>query len=63
MRLRIPTSAARKQLAEIVNRAHYNGDVTLLTRHGKDFAAVVPTKLIPPEIEAPPKKKPSSRVR
>jgi len=56
-------STARKDFAEIVNRARYGGEVTFLTRHGKDIAAVVPAKLVPPENDGPPKKKPSGRAR
>lgn len=63
MHRRVPTSEARKDLAEIVNRAHYSGEITFLTKHGKDLAAVVPANAVPTEDEVVPRKKPSSKAR
>jgi prevent-host-death family protein len=40
---------ARAKLADIVSDAQYGGKVTIITRHGKAAAAVVPIALIPPE--------------
>lgn len=54
------TSAARRDLAEIVNRAHYAKEPTVITKHGKDIAAIVPMSALPAEFDADkPKKKPA----
>ena len=58
MTRRVTTSAARKELSEIVNRAFYSGEVTVLTKHGKDLAAVVPMKDLSMEHQLQPKKGP-----
>ena len=39
---RLSASKAREDFAEVVNRAAYKGERTLLHRRGKDVAAVVP---------------------
>jgi prevent-host-death family protein len=39
---RLSASKAREEFAEVVNRAAYKGERTLLHRRGKDVAAVVP---------------------
>ena len=39
---RLSASKAREDFADIVNRAAYQGERTLLHRRGKDVAAVVP---------------------
>lgn len=39
---RLSASKAREEFAEVVNRAAYRGERTLLHRRGKDMAAVVP---------------------
>jgi prevent-host-death family protein len=39
---RLSASRAREEFAEVVNRAAYKGERTLLHRRGKDVAAVVP---------------------
>jgi prevent-host-death family protein len=39
---RFSASKAREEFAEVVNRAAYKGERTLLHRRGKDVAAVVP---------------------
>ena len=40
----ITTADARKNLAEIVNRAAYGGERFVVTRHGKELVAIVPVK-------------------
>jgi prevent-host-death family protein len=40
-RLRIPIGAARAELAELTNRAHYGEQPIILTKHGRDFCAIV----------------------
>lgn len=40
----ITTAEARKNLAEIVNRAAYGGERFVLTRHGKELVAIVPVR-------------------
>lgn len=37
----LPITAARDQLADVVNEAAYGGQVTYLTRRGRPLAAVV----------------------
>ncbi len=39
--LKLPTSDAREQLAELVNRAAFRNERIVLTRHGKDVAVLV----------------------
>jgi prevent-host-death family protein len=54
---RLPLTEARTKLADIVSDAQYGGKVTIITRHGKDAAAVVPLTLF--RADAPePKKAP-----
>ncbi len=38
----VTTAEARKQLAELVNRVAYGKERVVLTRHGRELAAVVP---------------------
>ena len=39
----MPVSAARKAFPDLVNRAFYAGEVTIITRRGKgDVAAIIP---------------------
>lgn len=40
----LPITAARGQLADIVNQAMYSGQVTYLTRRGRRLAAIVPVE-------------------
>jgi prevent-host-death family protein len=39
--IKLPTSDAREQLAELVNRAAFRNERIVLTRHGKDVAVLV----------------------
>lgn len=39
--VRVPTSKARKDLAELLNLAAYRGQRIVLNRNGKDVAAIV----------------------
>jgi prevent-host-death family protein len=39
---RIPTSEARLQFAEVINKVAFGGERIRLQRHGKDVAAIVP---------------------
>lgn len=50
------TSTARRLFAEIVNRAYYASEATVITRRGKDLAAVVPMPVLHPETDLPKKK-------
>lgn len=61
MAQRLSMVHARKDLAEVLNRACYGSEVTVITKHGKDVAAVVPMDRLKPE-DLPPKKMPQ-RVR
>lgn len=38
----ISTADARKNMAELVSRAAYGGERFVVTRHGKELAAIVP---------------------
>ncbi len=62
MTSRLTISEARKDLAELVNRARYAEKVTFLTKHGKDVAAIVPPSH-PSLRDAPPPKKQPKRLR
>ena len=62
MARRLTTSAARKDFADIVNRAFYGHEVTVVTKHGKDLAAVVPIDHIRIE-EIPASKKRPQRAK
>jgi prevent-host-death family protein len=55
---RLTISAARREFAEMVNLAHYGQEVTVLTKHGKDIAAVVPVTHPSFQDSLPPKKLP-----
>ena len=39
---------ARKRLPELLDQAH-RGEATVITKHGKPYAALVPVSAIPPE--------------
>jgi len=44
---RMPVSEARKVFPDLVNRAFYAGEITVVTRRGKgDVAAIVPMKVL-----------------
>lgn len=38
----ISTAEARKNMAELMNRAAYGGERFVVTRHGKELVAIVP---------------------
>ena len=38
----ITTAEARRNMAELVNRAAYGGERFVVTRHGKELVAIVP---------------------
>jgi len=38
----VTTAEARKNLAELLNRAAYGGERFVVTRHGKELVAIVP---------------------
>lgn len=38
----VTTAEARKNIAELVNRAAYGGERFVVTRHGKELVAIVP---------------------
>ena len=38
----VTTAEARRQIAELVNRAAYGGERFVVTRHGKELVAIVP---------------------
>lgn len=40
----ISTAEARKNMAELVNRAAYGGERFVVTRHGKELVAIVPVE-------------------
>jgi PHD/YefM family antitoxin component YafN of YafNO toxin-antitoxin module len=42
----VPSRQARDELADIMKRAHENGDVTVLTRYGSEYVAVVPMRVL-----------------
>lgn len=38
----VTTAQARKNMAELLNRAAYGGERFVVTRHGKELVAIVP---------------------
>jgi len=40
----ITTAEARKNMAELLNRAAYGGERFVVTRHGKELVAIVPVE-------------------
>ena len=38
----VSTAEARKNMAELLNRAAYGGERFVVTRHGKELVAIVP---------------------
>ena len=40
----ITTAEARKNMAELLNRAAYGGERFVVTRHGKELVAIVPLR-------------------
>ena len=59
---RMTIGEARKDFADTVGRAHYGNEITVVTKHGKDIAAVVPVSHPALQDAIPPKKMPK-RVR
>lgn len=55
---RLTISEARKDFADTVSRAHYSNEITIVTKHGKDIAAVVPVSHPSLQEFLPPKKMP-----
>jgi prevent-host-death family protein len=55
---RLTISEARKDFADTLHRAFYGREVTVVTRRGKDIAAVVPMDHLVSESSTPPKKAP-----
>jgi hypothetical protein len=57
---RLTTSTARKLFAEVVNKAFYADQITVISRRGKDLAAVVPMSVVPDSTQpnGPGKKRP-----
>jgi prevent-host-death family protein len=47
---RLETSAARKHFAEVVNRAFYAKEVTIITRRGKELAAIGPLSALQSDL-------------
>jgi prevent-host-death family protein len=48
---KLSLTEARAKLADLVSEAQYGGKVTIITRHGKAAAAIVPTGLVPDQRE------------
>ncbi len=40
----VTTAEARKNMAELLNRAAYGGERFVVTRHGKELVAIVPVE-------------------
>lgn len=53
---RISASLARQVFPEIVNKAYYANETTIVTRRGKDLAAVVPMSVVTSDTSVPSKK-------
>jgi hypothetical protein len=57
MMCRLTISATCKYLADIVNRIFYSYELTVITKHGKDLAAIVSIEKIFAESDILQKKK------
>lgn len=44
---------ARDQLGRLIDAAHYAGDITIITRQGEEWAAIVPLSIVRQYIEQP----------
>lgn len=44
---------ARDQLGRLLDAAHYAGEVTIVSRQGEEWAAIVPLELIAVHRESP----------
>jgi prevent-host-death family protein len=58
---RLTVVEARKEFADTISRACFGGEVTVVTKHGKEMAAVVPMDQLKPQ--SPPPKKAPQRVK
>lgn len=54
---RMTASRVRRDFAEVVNRAYYAKETTVITKHGKSLAAIVPVSSIASEAEVKVTKK------
>lgn len=43
---RLLLSEARKEFSDTVHRAYYGDEITVITKRGRDLAAIVPMKLV-----------------
>jgi prevent-host-death family protein len=59
---RISSTEARKDFSDIVNRAHYKEEITVITKQGRDLAAVVPMRIVETSQDSQPEKKPTRSV-
>ena len=50
--LRLNTTKVRAHLSEIVNMAAYAGQITIVMRHGRELAAIVPSSALHDELSA-----------
>jgi prevent-host-death family protein len=55
---RLTIVEARRDFADTIGRACFGGEITVVTKHGKDVAAVVPMAQLKTPIQTPPKKPP-----
>lgn len=55
---RLSMVEARREFADTLTRAHYRQEVTIITKHGRDIAAVVPMEQVKPPPTLPLKKAP-----
>ena len=46
---RMDTVTARNNFSELVNRVAYGNEIIILTRRGKDVAAIVPVSMLAKE--------------
>jgi prevent-host-death family protein len=56
---RISSSEARKDFSDIVSRAYYKEEITVITKQGRDIAAVVPMNIVEGSQRAQVPKKPT----
>jgi prevent-host-death family protein len=60
---RIPVSEAREKWREVISRAEFGQETTILTHRGKDVAAIVPVSSVNRKTFDAEKKKLSSTKR
>lgn len=51
---RVPVRVVRDAMGRLLDAAHYAGEITIVSRQGEEWAAIVPLELIAAHRDAPP---------